>query len=48
MDIKSLISYNVNKNHNVEVIFKKTKIVDEKDKHITDTKKIDEEDKSED
>ena len=31
--IKSLISYNINKNHNVEVIVTDTTIVDEKDKN---------------
>ena len=45
LDTKSLISYNINKNHNVEVIVTDTKIVDEKDKNITDTKIIDEKNK---
>ena len=48
LDIKSLISYTINKNHNVAVIVTDTKIIDEKDKNITDTKKFDEEDKNED
>ena len=35
LDTKSLISYNINKNHYVEVIVRATKIVDEKDKNNT-------------
>ena len=43
---KSIISYNINKNHNVEVIVKDTKTVDEKYKNITDSIIVDEKDKN--
>ena len=33
-DTKSLISYNINRNDNVEVIFRITKVVDEKKKSL--------------
>ena len=46
LDTKSLISYNINKNHNVEVIVKDTKTVDEKYKNITDSIIVDEKDKN--
>ena len=47
MDIKSLISYNINKNDNVEVIVRTTKVVDEKKNNITETKVVDEKDQNE-
>ena len=38
LDTKSLISYNFNTNDNVEVIVRTTKVVDEKENNITETK----------
>ena len=46
MDTKSLISYNINNNDNVEVIVRTTKFVDEKINNITETRIVDEKDKN--
>ena len=47
MDTKSLISYNINKNDNVEVVVRTTKTVDEKENNITQTKVVNENDQDE-
>ena len=47
MDTKSLISCNIIKNDNVEVIVRTTTVVDENENDITETKIVDEKDKDE-
>ena len=47
MDTTSLISYKINKNDNVEVIVRTTKVVDEKENNITETKVVDKKDQNE-
>ena len=47
MDTKSLISYNINYDENVEVVVMTTKVVDEKEINITQTNVVCENDQDE-